>query len=307
MGELIFLLVITYLIGWSLFWSFKNGKKFYHYLLEAHKDKKDFCPHGISKGASENKCIKCTKKKERILQKQKIKENSEQLYQEEMKKLLKQMRKSTKYLQSLSPQDFENVVSDMFRELGYTVNQTPYINDGGKDAIAWKNQKKYLFEYKRHHQNNTIGRPMLQKFYAAMIEEGTDKGFFITTSRFTPSAINYSAKYNITLIDGHRLRELFEKVYPSSKNQSYQVMCEQCGDIVFFTKLAHTEHTRCKNNHIVYCNITPPSLLNKKVQSIRQCPLCGYKLKRRRGRYGSFYGCVRYPLCRYTEKSNNSS
>ncbi|SFP37219.1 restriction endonuclease [Salibacterium halotolerans] len=302
MGELIFILVSIYLIGWLLFWSFKKIKELSIFLSEKHKEKKDVCPHGISKGDSANKCLTCAKEKEKLLINQQIKENSKQLHQDETKKLLKQMRKNNKYLQSLSPQEFENVVSDMLRELGYNVNQTPYINDGGKDAVAWKDQKKYLFEYKRHSRNNSIGRPMLQKFYAAMIEEGTDIGFFITTSRFTSAAIDYSAKYNITLIDGDRLRELFEEAYPSSKNQRYQVMCEQCGDIVFFTNLANTEHTRCKNNHVVYCNINLPSLLNTQVQHVRQCPLCGHKLKRRSGRYGSFYGCMGYPHCRYTER-----
>ena len=31
------------------------------------------------------------------------------------------------------------------------------------------------------------------------------------------------------------------------------------------------------------------------------CPLCGAPLAKRRGRFGAFYGCTGYPLCRYTE------
>ncbi|MGH7987361.1 MAG: topoisomerase DNA-binding C4 zinc finger domain-containing protein [Candidatus Binataceae bacterium] len=27
------------------------------------------------------------------------------------------------------------------------------------------------------------------------------------------------------------------------------------------------------------------------------CPKCGQPTRRRRGRYGSFYGCTRYPEC----------
>ena len=32
------------------------------------------------------------------------------------------------------------------------------------------------------------------------------------------------------------------------------------------------------------------------------CPKCGGALKKRKGRYGSFYGCSNYPSCRFTKK-----
>ena len=35
---------------------------------------------------------------------------------------------------------------------------------------------------------------------------------------------------------------------------------------------------------------------------IKECPNCGNKLIKKRGRYGKFYGCAGYPTCRYTEK-----
>lgn len=35
-------------------------------------------------------------------------------------------------------------------------------------------------------------------------------------------------------------------------------------------------------------------------QGAYRCPRCGGTLRKRSGRYGSFYGCSRYPSCRYT-------
>ena len=32
------------------------------------------------------------------------------------------------------------------------------------------------------------------------------------------------------------------------------------------------------------------------------CPECGGKLSKRKGRYGEFFGCENYPMCRYTRK-----
>lgn len=34
-----------------------------------------------------------------------------------------------------------------------------------------------------------------------------------------------------------------------------------------------------------------------------KCPRCGGRLRKIRGRYGDFYGCSNYPVCRYTKKA----
>ena len=36
----------------------------------------------------------------------------------------------------------------------------------------------------------------------------------------------------------------------------------------------------------------------KRYQSVPSCPQCGSVMRRRSGRYGSFWGCSRYPSCR---------
>ena len=35
---------------------------------------------------------------------------------------------------------------------------------------------------------------------------------------------------------------------------------------------------------------------------IKTCPVCGQIMKKRNGRYGEFWGCSGFPLCRHTEK-----
>lgn len=37
-------------------------------------------------------------------------------------------------------------------------------------------------------------------------------------------------------------------------------------------------------------------------EGIRICPVCGQIMKERNGRYGEFWGCSGFPLCRHTEK-----
>jgi hypothetical protein len=62
---------------------------------------------------------------------------------------------SLQTLRALSPQAFENEVAKMFRRMGYAVEQTPYVNDHGRDAIMTKNGKKIILECKRYADGQT--------------------------------------------------------------------------------------------------------------------------------------------------------
>ena len=35
----------------------------------------------------------------------------------------------------------------------------------------------------------------------------------------------------------------------------------------------------------------------------KRCPKCGSNMKLRKGEFGSYYGCSRFPVCNYTEKA----
>ena len=37
-------------------------------------------------------------------------------------------------------------------------------------------------------------------------------------------------------------------------------------------------------------------------EGIKICPVCGQIMKKRNGKYGEFWGCTGFPLCRHTEK-----
>jgi hypothetical protein len=70
----------------------------------------------------------------------------EQLRRTEIKGLsLTRLRSSEAYFK-MGPREFEGAVMKVFRKLGYRVNQTAYVGDGGKDAIAWKGKKKYVID-----------------------------------------------------------------------------------------------------------------------------------------------------------------
>ncbi|MFQ5730277.1 MAG: restriction endonuclease, partial [Waddliaceae bacterium] len=168
------------------------------------------CKHGVLGGATLNLCQKCLEEKEQEKRriererkeherKEKIRQKAEKLKIEELKRLTKLRLTKLEYLLKLTPQEFEEAVAAMYKSLGFMVKQTPISNDRGKDLILKKNAIKYLVECKRYALEKNIGRPALQKFFAAIAEEKAQKGFVVTTSQFAKTAVDYAKDNNIEL------------------------------------------------------------------------------------------------------------
>lgn len=230
---------------------------------------KRFCPHKIYNGYQKKLCPECKKIKDGIEAKEarevKLKEIlslSYKLSEKEYFRLHNLKKQRAEALYELSPQQFEDAVADLYRNLGYQVKQTPYSNDGGKDAIAWKNGRKYLIECKRYEASKQIGRPMIQKFFAAMVEEKADKGFFVSTSKFTDTAYEYVKDKNIELVHGTKLADLFRTAFPNIEdNPSFEQLCLECGDSVHF-QIIGIDSMACKNGHVVLKSIPKSSTNN---------------------------------------------
>jgi restriction endonuclease Mrr len=118
-------------------------------------ENKKLCPHGIPGGQTLHQCGTCNteraeeknrieKERQEIQRLQKIKQAFDSLRREEIKRLSKARVGKLDFLLTSTPQEFENIVAAMFSKLGYSVKQTPYTNDRGKDAIAKKDGKKNI-------------------------------------------------------------------------------------------------------------------------------------------------------------------
>ena len=108
----------------------------------------------------------------------------------------------------MSSREFEDAIAALFVRWGFRVQQTPYANDGGKDAIAWRGEAKYLIECKRYQSAQPVHRRDLQILVAAMKDERAVGGFFVTTGRFTRASLEYAPQHNIELLNGPALVHL---------------------------------------------------------------------------------------------------
>jgi hypothetical protein len=305
------LIFIGFIVCFSLIcWSLTAWQR---HRREAFESKR-LCPHGIPGGETRDRCVTCIKEREdendqrekerqERQRLQRIKEAADSLRHEELKRLAKARVGKLDFLMTGTPQEFEDTVAAMFEKLGYSVNQTPYSSDHGKDAIGTKDGKKMLIECKRYQRDNLIGRPALQKFYAAIMEEKADKGFFVTTSGFARTALEYEyVRSNlIELIDGETLAHMMIRAFPdTSDSEKYSVMCLQCGCEVIFDLLGGESQKLCSNSHPVNNDLRSEMLSLKLVSGKVYCEKCGREMRRIHGRRGDFWGCTGYPTCRST-------
>lgn len=124
--------------------------------------------------------------------------------------------------------EFEYFIIGKLRKQGFAAQGTKASGDGGIDIVAvWQggqskdgwlianpiHGRTYLIQCKRYEAQHTIGQPILREFYGAM--KGADasaKGIFITTSRFTDSAVEYATRMGIQLVDGPTLDSILSRL-----------------------------------------------------------------------------------------------
>lgn len=116
------------------------------------------------------------------------------------------------------PLFFEQAVLDLLIAMGYggaegKATRTQLSNDGGIDGIIDQDAlglSRIYVQAKRYGADNAVGREAIQAFVGALAGNQANQGVFITTSRFSRSAVDYadSIATRVILIDGSRLARL---------------------------------------------------------------------------------------------------
>ena len=120
----------------------------------------------------------------------------------------------------LEPATFERLIRQFIVQLGYGVNKMDglaaklHSADKGIDGIVWQDalglDRVYL-QAKRYAEDNKVRGPEVRGFSGALDQHRATKGIFITTSSFTPDALQVPREVvnkTLLLIDGLRLAEL---------------------------------------------------------------------------------------------------
>lgn len=115
----------------------------------------------------------------------------------------------------LSPISFERMVLDLMAKMGYgtleaAAKTTPTTGDEGIDGVIMLDKLGFDLIYvqvKHYAADHPVGRPDIQRFVGAIAGRG-GKGLFVTTSKFSPQAIQYARAQHIVLVDGQKLARL---------------------------------------------------------------------------------------------------
>lgn len=119
---------------------------------------------------------------------------------------------------SKSPYELEKLVVKLLGRMGYggqikdSGQVTQASNDGGIDGIIKEDVLGFgrvHIQVKRYARDNSVGREDIQGFVGALAVAQSNKGVYITTSRFTSGAKEYARSLNgsthVVLIDGMEL------------------------------------------------------------------------------------------------------
>ncbi len=109
-------------------------------------------------------------------------------------KLRNYLAENPERISALSPQQFENLVADMFRRnFNLEVEAQSASRDGGVDIIVLGGrdvqQTPILVQCKRYAPGKRVGVEVVRSLFGAMAQQGVNRGMLVTTSSFTRGAI----------------------------------------------------------------------------------------------------------------------
>jgi len=93
-------------------------------------------------------------------------------------------------INSMDGHSFEELVANLFRKMGFDIEQTKKTADGGIDIFAHSREPvkggKYIIQCKR--SNSPISESVIRDLYGVVNAENANKGLLVTNSTFTSAS-----------------------------------------------------------------------------------------------------------------------
>jgi hypothetical protein len=125
----------------------------------------------------------------------------------------------------LKPRDFEKYVAELFHHFGYQVELTAQTRDGGADVLCMKSEHgipvRLAIEVKRYAKKSPIGVQLVRQFVGANRSLKANKLVYVTSSRYTSTAISYQQE-NVDLLELKNLPDVLKwaEVYKADVTRS---------------------------------------------------------------------------------------
>ncbi|RLG44806.1 MAG: hypothetical protein DRN81_03615 [Thermoproteota archaeon] len=117
-------------------------------------------------------------------------------------------------IREMDPFEFESLVAELVRKMGYSVRGTRRCKDGGVDVYAYHShplgmRDEVIIQVKRY--RGSVGVSVVRELLGVKASRGADKAVIITTGSFSREAERFAQRNNIMCIDGKRLFTLLRK------------------------------------------------------------------------------------------------
>jgi restriction system protein len=102
------------------------------------------------------------------------------------------LKKQPKDIYKLTPRKFEELVAELFRDMGYDVKLTKATRDGGKDILAAIKteigQLLCLIDAKRYREDHKIGVSLVRTLIGTLCDHQATSAMMVTTSSYSKDA-----------------------------------------------------------------------------------------------------------------------
>jgi uncharacterized protein YjbI with pentapeptide repeats len=144
-------------------------------------------------------------------------EQADQIESLRGKELLSAVATTPNLIYRITPSQFENLLTTMFRSLNYEVELPGSSHDRGYDLLVTRKdplggEEKLVVEAKRTRSDLRVGESSLRALYAGLLATGADQGILVTTSQATVQAHRFAEQIgNLRIIDREKLFDWLKK------------------------------------------------------------------------------------------------
>jgi HJR/Mrr/RecB family endonuclease len=124
----------------------------------------------------------------------------------EAKDLTRLLASGNADVHSMSGEEFEDLIAEVYRRDGYRVEKTPRTGDHGVDLMAMKDGKRLAIQCKRYGNENKVSNTDVLKLRGAkeMKNYRATELLLITTSKLTKKAIEACRECGVEWLEGER-------------------------------------------------------------------------------------------------------
>lgn len=137
------------------------------------------------------------------------------------------LQKQPSDVHKLTPREFEILLSDLLKDMGWEVELTKQTRDGGADILAYLNtdvgRLLCLVEAKHYREDRKIGVDLVRTLYGTLCDAQANSAMLVTSSSFTKDAREFQQKhqYQLSLRDYADLVTWIIKYGSNKKNQNH--------------------------------------------------------------------------------------